>query len=81
MHTWLEMPEDVVLDVSRLVLVGNLQLLVENHRGLAEFSAGRVVIFVPRGRLIVQGEDLIIGRISQDAITLLGRISGLSLDD
>lgn len=29
-----ELPKDILLDLPRLTLLGNLRLVIENHRGL-----------------------------------------------
>lgn len=72
-----DLPGDVVLDVARIVLVGDMQLAVENHRGLMEYSPERVVIGVPRGQIAIRGEDLRIGSITPEEIILMGRIASL----
>lgn len=72
-----ELPGDVVLDISRITLTGAMQMLVENHRGLVEYNPGRVTLGVPRGEVTIEGEDLLIGSISPEEITITGRITGL----
>lgn len=72
-----DLPGDVVLDVARIILIGDLELAVENHRGLVEYTPQRVVIAIPGGRLVVVGGGLTIGSITSEEITLTGRITGL----
>lgn len=76
----LELPGDVVLDVPRIVIIGNFQLAVENHRGLVEYTPERVSIGVARGQLSITGQGLAIGTISGEEITVLGEITSLSFD-
>ncbi len=73
----LELPGDAVLDVPRAVLIGNMELVVENHRGLVEYRPDRVVLRLPEGKMTIDGEDLRIGFLSPDQAVLLGRIDGL----
>lgn len=70
----LELPGDLVLDVPRLTVVGALQLTVENHRGLVEYQPDRVSIAVAPGRIRVEGEDLEIGIVAAQEVTVLGRL-------
>ncbi|HEY8346634.1 MAG TPA: sporulation protein YqfC [Symbiobacteriaceae bacterium] len=70
----LELPEDMVLDVARISLVGNMELLVENHRGPIFYGPDRVVLAVPQGRLAVEGSELSIGFLSVNQVIILGQI-------
>lgn len=70
----LELPADVTLDLPRVLIIGQLHLTVENHRGLVEYSEERVIIGVPTGRLVVLGDDLAIGFIDANEVTVLGQI-------
>ena len=73
----LDMPPDVVLDVPRLIAVGHLQVLVQNYRGLVEYTPDRVVLGTTPGRLAVRGEDLRIGTISDEEIIITGQIAAI----
>jgi sporulation protein YqfC len=44
-----ELPGDVLLDRSRITLVGARELLVENHRGIHEYTTDKVRWWFPRG--------------------------------
>jgi sporulation protein YqfC len=76
-----ELPDDVVLDRSRITLVGASELMVENHRGLTEYTAARVVLKVPEGYLAIQGGELAIGAISPDMLTISGHIRSVTYGD
>lgn len=73
----LDLPKDVVLDLPRVIAVGHLQVLVDNHRGLLEYSPVRVVIALASGRLAVTGEDLRIGTVSAEEVTVTGEIRAI----
>lgn len=74
-----ELPGDVVADVSRITLVGETHMLVENHRGLVEYNPDRITFEVPQGRVTVEGEALAIGSISAEEVVVSGRITLLRL--
>ncbi len=76
-----DLPRDVTLDLPRVLLVGGLQVIIENHRGLIEYAPDRVAVGVARGQLVIQGEQLEIGIINAEEIMVLGRIRALSLED
>ncbi|HLN62181.1 MAG TPA: sporulation protein YqfC [Symbiobacteriaceae bacterium] len=76
-----ELPGDVVLDGSRITLVGARELLVENHRGIHEYTTDRVVLAVPEGKLSAGGSDLTIASISPDQVVISGSIRTISYGD
>ena len=73
----LDLPRDVVLDLPRISVIGDLQLLVQNHRGVLEYAADRVVIAMRHGRLVVRGEDLTIGTVNPEEITITGQLAAI----
>ncbi|MFZ5826065.1 MAG: sporulation protein YqfC [Bacillota bacterium] len=73
----LELPGDAMLDVARITVVGDMEMVIENHRGLNEYTPDRVVMTVPEGQICIDGEGLQIGSISPEQVILLGKIRGM----
>lgn len=69
-----ELPEDLLLDLPRLTMVGDLQVLIENHRGIREFRPDRLVVVTSRGQLVVTGQDLVVGAIDRESVVVTGKI-------
>lgn len=76
-----ELPRDIVLDLPKITLIGNIQAFVENHKGIIEYVPTRVRINTTRGELMVTGERLQIGNIGRDEIVVEGRIGGVMFVD
>lgn len=76
----LEIPEDIVLDLPRLTMLGNKQLLVENHKGIIEYSSTVVRIKLNQGTLVIHGETLTLGSLQIEQILVEGIIKGLQYD-
>ena len=74
----LDLPQDIVFDLPRITVVGGLQMTIENHRGLAEFSPTRVVVHTTGGRVVVGGEELRIGVVHDEEITVTGRLHSIT---
>lgn len=74
-----EIPKNVLLDMPRIVLVGNVQLTVENHQGIVEYTQQRVRVATSRGEVAVEGRGLSIGRITKTEIAIDGRIHRIAL--
>jgi sporulation protein YqfC len=79
--SFFELPGDVIMDVARISLVGDVELLIENHRGVAEYRQDRVVLGVPRGKVAITGDALSISSISPDQVLILGKIRSVQYLD
>lgn len=75
----LDMPRDVVLNLPRISVVGDLQVLVQNHRGVKEYTPDRVIIGMENGLIVISGRELVISNIHVEEITITGRLDGVQL--
>lgn len=75
-----ELPPEVVLDLPRLTLAGNLQLLVENHRGVVAYDDTEIRIGVNNGELVVRGQNLQIKNLFAAELLIKGEIEGLDYE-
>jgi sporulation protein YqfC len=78
---WLDVPDDVLLQVPRVELVGGLQARITNHRGLVRFDQNRVSVRLPHGRLELGGDALVVGWIDRESVLITGHIATLELVD
>ena len=60
-------------------LAGDSRVLVEGHRGVTEYSTGRVTVKVGYGTLSVSGEGLQLRQMSRQQLVICGRIEALEL--
>jgi sporulation protein YqfC len=77
---FLEIPSDVMLDLPKVVLVGNLQVFIENHRGIVEYTPEIVKVIVGEGEIEITGEGLTLRNMTSDEIMVEGKIKNLKLD-
>lgn len=70
-----EIPADIVLDMPRLTMLGNQQLLIENHRGIILYDASLLRIKVDAGEVVVAGDGLSLGNVEAEQILVEGRIA------
>jgi sporulation protein YqfC len=70
----LELPRDVVLNLPRLSIVGNLQLTIENFHGVVECGPERVRVALNRGQVAIWGRQLAIAYVHAEEILLTGII-------
>ncbi len=73
----LELPKEVVLNVPRLTMLGNKNLVIENYKGIIEYETVRIRINTGTGIIRIMGEMLTIKEITSEDIMVEGRIKGL----
>jgi len=73
----IDMPADVVQDIPRMTMIGNLKLYVENHRGIVHFSPNYLKLSLSNGALELNGRELMIRAISAEEIWIEGIIGEL----
>jgi len=75
---FLEMPREVVMDLPKVTVVGNIQVLLENHRGIIEYCPERLRVSVNLGEIIIIGEGLVLRNILPEQIVIEGKVSSVS---
>ncbi|MDR3592410.1 MAG: sporulation protein YqfC [Negativicutes bacterium] len=76
----LEIPQDIVLDLPRVTMLGNKQVLVENHKGIIEYTDSLLRIRLNQGELVVVGENLVLGSLQPELLFIEGVISAVRYD-
>ncbi len=69
-----DLPKDVVMDLPRMTLIGRMQLVVENHRGIVSFTSDLLVIGFSSGLIRVSGKGMEISSIDHEEILIVGEI-------
>ena len=75
--SFLEIPQDALMDLPRITIIGNKQLYLENHRGIIEYTPQRIRVSVAEGQLEISGEDFSLKNIKADEIAVEGKIHGV----
>ena len=79
MNNWItqnmELPADVMMDLPRITMIGQIHIYIENHRGLLTFSDTELRLLLKQGQLLVKGEGFVIKTILPEEILLEGKIN------
>jgi len=76
----LEIPQDIVLDLPRITMLGNKQLLVENHKGIIEYTPSLVRIKLNQGEILVSGKNLTLCNLQLEQILVEGTVGEIKYD-
>ncbi len=76
----LELPGELADGVTRLTLTGAERVLIENHKGLLDYTEDTVEVSGGRLRLRVRGEDLILRGMNGEELLVTGHIFGVEVE-
>ncbi|MCO7175682.1 sporulation protein YqfC [Sporolactobacillus kofuensis] len=68
-------PEDVVLGVPRMTLIGQFRLSIENYKSVLAFSNTELRLALNEGELHIAGENFVLETILEKEIVLQGRVN------
>lgn len=70
----MELPQDVMMDLPRITMIGQIHIYIENHRGLLAFSDKELRLLLKQGQLLIRGKAFVIKTILPEEILLEGKI-------
>lgn len=77
----LELPADVVMDLPRITMIGQIHIYIENHRGVKAFSNEQLKLKLKQGTLVISGREFVIKTILPEEILLEGTISSVDFEN
>lgn len=75
----LELPKEIVMDVPKVTITGNIQLNIENHRGIMQYEIDKIRVSTSIGVLTVTGNNLVIKNIVPEEIVVTGEIGNVDI--
>ncbi len=73
----LELPKESVLDIPLITFVGREEVILENYKGIIEYSEETVRINTGAGVVCLEGRNLILKSITAESITVKGTVFSL----
>lgn len=70
----MDLPEDIMMDLPRITMVGQIHIYIENHKGLLSFSDKELRLMLKSGQLLIKGEEFVLKTILPEEILLEGKI-------
>lgn len=71
----LELPPEALGAAAKLSITGGRRALIENHNGILEYGAQRMVIGMERGRIVISGQELLLAAMNKSELLISGKIS------
>lgn len=77
----LDLPRDVVLDLPKIAITGNNEIIIENHKGIIIFDERQVKINTRVGLVNIYGEGLEILFLGGSTISLKGKFRSVVYEE
>ncbi|MBP2078156.1 sporulation protein YqfC [Oceanobacillus polygoni] len=69
------LPSDIILEMPRITVIGNIHLYIENHQGLAVYSENELKLKTNNGYVQIRGTSFVLKMMLPKEILLEGTIS------
>ncbi len=70
----LELPKDIMLGLPKVTMIGKLEIYIENHKGIIEYSKEIIRINTSLGVLKITGKEMNIKNIITEEVSIIGEI-------
>ena len=71
----LELPKEIVMNIPKMTMIGNKDLIIENYKGIIEYDGNRIRINTGSGIIKITGDSMTIKEITSEDILVSGNIS------
>lgn len=73
----LQFPKDVVLDLPKVVIIGNSEIEIENQMGIVHFDENEIRIQTKIGEISIQGSSFEINFMGGSTVDITGKIKNI----
>lgn len=69
--------KEVILDIPKIELLGNCEAVIENHKGIVEYTPDRIVLEANPRRIRISGRNMEIKSVTQEMLFVAGTIDSV----
>lgn len=75
----LSVPRDTLEHVPRIIIVGDLQVVIENYRAIVELTPAQIRVATGGGEVAVHGRGLVVRTIVPEQLVVEGAVDRVDL--
>ena len=75
-----DLPQELVTNCSRMVLLGDKEFLIENYSGIIEYEMHKIRLRSASGIIQICGDNLTINELDNEALLVKGIIRGIEIE-
>ena len=77
----LDFPSDIIMDLPKIIVIGNREITIENHKGIIAIDNSMVKINSREGIITIKGRNFEILFIGETSMTISGIFEGISYEE
>ena len=70
----LDIPEDIIFDIPRILMLSNSEIRIENYKSILEYESEKITLSSKNLIIELRGENLNISIITDEEISISGNI-------
>lgn len=74
----MELPKELLLDISRMTVLGNEDILIENYKGIVEYEENIIRL---NNHINIFGENLNVEEITDAEIMITGKFNSIEFEN
>lgn len=76
----LQLPRDIIMDLPKIIITGDSEISVENHKGVISFQTEILKVNSKVGVIVIKGNNLEILFIGGNTITIGGKFKSIQYE-
>ncbi len=77
----LDIPDDIIFDIPRIIALSNTEIRIENYKSIMEYEPEKITLLSRDLIIIFRGKELNISIITDDEISICGVVSSVEFSD
>lgn len=77
----LDIPEDILFDVPRILMTSNEDIRIENYKSILEYEPDKITLMTKEFIIEIHGKNLNISIITDDEISICGTVLAINFSD
>lgn len=76
-----DLPAEIVMDIPKIIITGNKEITIENHKGISNFEKNLIKVNSKVGNINIEGSDFEILYIGGSTISIIGKFKAIIYED
>ena len=76
-----DLPAEIVMDIPKIIITGNKEIIIENHKGISNFEKNLIKVNSKVGNINIEGSDFEILYIGGSTISITGKFKTIIYED
>ncbi len=77
----LDIPDDILFDVPRILMTSNSEIRIENYKSILEYESNKITLMSKDLIIEIHGDELNINIITDDEISICGTILAVNFSN